>query len=278
MSPPLFSIIIPTYNAGRTLSRCLESILKQTDTDIEVIIQDGGSTDDTAQIAEGFDTDRIHFFAEPDNGIYDAMNKAIERSTGTWLLFLGSDDYLYGPAVLADIRKALTGTTAQLVYGNVKMVGDTPWAKDGAMYRGETSAAELMLHNYSHQATFYHRGIFDDGHRYNPKYRVCADYDFNLLCTAKYHVQYIPIVVSCFVSGGFSSINEDELFIQDMWTNVIRYFGSKLRTNPFFPFRKNMKKAAEVFYKRFDLYHALVALSLYLYHSSRKGRFSARHL
>src|SRR3546814_12816151 len=75
------SIIIPTYNAERTLSRCLESILQQTDTDIEVIIQDGGSTDKTAQVAEDFDRNRIHFLAEPDSGIYDAMNKAIERST-----------------------------------------------------------------------------------------------------------------------------------------------------------------------------------------------------
>src|SRR3546814_21167702 len=86
------SIIIPTYNAERTLSRCLESILQQTDTDIEVIIQDGGSTDKTAQVAEDFDRNRIHFLAEHDSGIFDDMNKDIERSTGTWFLFLGSDD------------------------------------------------------------------------------------------------------------------------------------------------------------------------------------------
>src|SRR3546814_8919956 len=139
------------------------------------------------------------------------MNKAIERSTCTWLLFLGSDDHLYEPTVLADMRKALAGTTAQLVYGNVKMVGDTPWAKDGTTYRGEITQSDLMLHNYSHQATFYHRCIFDNGHRYRTRYRVCADYDFNLFCTARYQVQYIPATISVFVSGGMSSVETDEI-------------------------------------------------------------------
>lgn len=261
-----FSIIIPTYNAGKTLKRCLGSILQQTETDLEIIIQDGGSTDDTRQIAAGFDTDRIRLSIESDNGIYDAMNKAIERSTGTWSLFLGSDDYLGGPHALADMRKELTHTTARLVYGDVKMVGDTPWAKDGTIYRGETTVYELMLHNYSHQATFYHRCIFDDGHRYQTQYRVCADYDFNLFCTAKYGVQYAPIVVSAFVSGGMSSVETDVEFAKDKWTNTIRYFGSKLKAVEFAPFKSAFKKAGAVFLRRGQFRSGWLAYSIYFTH------------
>lgn len=272
MKSPFFSIIIPTFNAGKTLLCCLESILQQTETDLEIIIQDGGSTDNTAQIANDFDADRIHFSAEPDKGIYDAMNKAIERSTGTWSLFLGSDDYLYGPDVLANMRKMLTSTTAQLVYGDVKIVGDTPWAKDGTIYRGETTVSELMLHNYSHQAAFYHRRIFDDGHRYHTRYRVCADYDFNLFCTAKYSVQYAPLVVSAFVSGGMSSVETDVQFDKDKWTNTIRYFGSRLRAPEFAPFKKAFKRSGTTFLERGQLRRAWQAYGLYLSHKLLRRR------
>lgn len=276
---PFFSIIVPTYNAANTVQRCLRSVLAQTNTDVEIIVQDGNSSDETEEVVCRIDDSRIRFFSERDNGVYDAMNKAIDHSTGMWLLFLGSDDYLYNSTVLTDMRKELNRSAAALVYGNVKIIGDTPWAKDGTIYNGEIDLPSLLSkHNYSHQAIFYHRRIFEDGHRYNLKYRICADYDFNLFCTAKYHVQYIPIVVSCFVSGGLSSVNDDEVFIQDTWTNIIRYFGSKLLKNSLSPFRKNMKQAAKVFFMRFDFYHALVAFSLYFYHSSRKPRFNGKTL
>ena len=273
---PFFSIIIPTFNSRNTVPSCLSSILQQTMRNFEIILQDGGSCDGTRDIVLDMNDTRIHFYAEPDTGIYDAMNKAVERTSGEWILFLGSDDYLYGNTVLSDIHAELIqyNNTVDMVYGNVKIIGDTPWAKDGTIYRGEIDTPTLLnKHNYCHQAIFYHRRIFDDGHRYNPKYRICADYDFNLLCTAKYQVKYVPTVVSSFVSGGLSSIDEDELFAQDTWINIIRYFGSKLRNRSFFPFRKDMKKAAKVFFNRFDLYNAVVAFSLYLYHSSRKHRF-----
>src|SRR3546814_11597501 len=120
-------------------------------TDIAVIIQDGGSTDKTAQVAEDFDRNRIHFLAEPDSGIYDAMNKAIARTTGTWLLFLGSDDYLYETTVLLALRNAFAGTTAHLVYGNVEMVRDNPWAKAETHDPAEITPTACKFENTTYQ-------------------------------------------------------------------------------------------------------------------------------
>ena len=270
MSSPFFSVIIPTYHAGQTLRRCLESILQQTDTDVEIIVQDGNSTDGTTEVARNIGDDRIKIFSEPDHGIYDAMNKAIGRSSGMWLLFLGSDDYLYNPDVLGDMRNELGNTTAQLAYGNVKVVGDTPWAKDGAVYRGKITLPELLSYNYSHQAVFYHRNIFNEGHRYNTRYRICADYDFNLRCTARYRVQYVPVIVSAFVGGGISSVEEDSEFARDKWMNTIRYFGNKLKTPDFAPFRKAFKKAGRAFLNRRELSHAWMAYMLYVQHKFGK--------
>ena len=263
---PLFSIIIPTFNADKLLQRCLESIIAQTDTDLEIIVQDGNSTDGTVEVVRNIGDDRVKVFSEPDTGIYDAMNKAVGRSSGMWLLFLGSDDYLYNSAVLADMRNELGQTPAQLVYGNVKVVGNTPWAKDGATYRGEITPPELLLHNYSHQAVFYHQDIFTDGHRFKTQYRICADYDFNLFCTARYGIQYVPVIVSAFVAGGISSMETDSEFAKDKWMNSIRYFGNKLKDQGFAPFKKAFKKAGAAFLRRGELRYAWTAYGIYLKH------------
>lgn len=269
---PFFSVIIPTFNADKSLQRCLISIIDQTDSDIEIIIQDGKSTDNTQLVARNIGDDRIKIFSEPDSGIYDAMNKAIARSSGTWLLFLGSDDYLFNSAVLADMRNELSHVTARLVYGDVKMAGDTPWAKSGTVYRGETPLPELLSHNYSHQAVFYHRQVFDDGHRYKTPYRICADYDFNLLCTAKYKVCYVPVIVSVFVGGGVSSVQDDPAFAKDKWMNTIRYFGNKLKGQDFAPFKKAFKNAAKGFLAQRELSLAYSAYALYLRHKFGKRK------
>ncbi len=96
MDIPLVSIIIPTYNSAKTLSKCLDSLVNQTFQNFEVIILDGKSSDDTVSISLRY-TDifkNIRLISERDKGIYHAMNKGIEMAKGEWLYFLGSDDYI----------------------------------------------------------------------------------------------------------------------------------------------------------------------------------------
>src|ERR1700730_11011275 len=89
------SIIIVTYNAENTLQRCLDSIYIQAYPEIEIIVIDGNSTDNTVEILKR-NSSRIAFWkSEPDEGIYDAMNKAIKHITGKWVYFLGADDELF---------------------------------------------------------------------------------------------------------------------------------------------------------------------------------------
>lgn len=97
------SIIIPTYNSASVLPRALDSIICQTFTNWEVLIMDGISTDDTLKMAQSYNDSRIRIYSEPDNGIYDAMNKGINKANGEWLYFLGSDDCLFSKDVLSNI-------------------------------------------------------------------------------------------------------------------------------------------------------------------------------
>ena len=91
METPKVSVIIPTYNSEKTIEKALLSVLIQTYCNVECLVIDGSSKDKTIDIVQKFE-DKIVFISEKDNGIYHAMNKGIELSSGEWLLFLGSDD------------------------------------------------------------------------------------------------------------------------------------------------------------------------------------------
>lgn len=268
---PQFTIIIPTYNSGKNTRECLDSILNQSFKDFEIIIQDGISTDNTIAVIESYNDTRIKIFIEKDQGVYDAMNKAIDKSSGEWILFLGSDDSLYNNHVLQEVNHYLTINDADLVYGNVKIVGSNEWAKDGEIYRGEISIPVLFEHNFSHQSIFYNKIIFNDGHKYNLDYKVCADHDFNLFCASRYRVKYIPIIVALFSTGGLSSVVSDQLFEEEKWVNIIRYYRRKLLDTQLKRYKRVFKEASKSFFDKRHFSLWFLSLRIYFYFKTRKG-------
>jgi len=105
----LVSIIIPAYNAGQTLSRCLDSVLPQLTDEMEVLVVNDGSTDGTAKVLESYARacEYIKVFTQPNRGQAAARNGALRHATGTWVIFLDADDY-WGKDYLANILPALT--------------------------------------------------------------------------------------------------------------------------------------------------------------------------
>ena len=102
MNKPKFSIITICYNSSATIERSMKSVLAQTFTDYEYIIVDGGSKDSTLDIVKKYEPlfeGRMKWKSEPDKGIYDAMNKGIERSSGTIIGIVNSDDWLEADAL-----------------------------------------------------------------------------------------------------------------------------------------------------------------------------------
>src|SRR5258705_4079074 len=90
----LVSIVVPAFNAGATLKACLESVLRQSLQDKEIIVIDGGSTDETVEIIRDFSPRLATWSSEPDPAIYDAANKGLRCARGEWDYFLGADDLL----------------------------------------------------------------------------------------------------------------------------------------------------------------------------------------
>ncbi|KBZ63818.1 PGL/p-HBAD biosynthesis glycosyltransferase [Mycobacterium [tuberculosis] TKK-01-0051] len=197
MTSPMFSIIVPTFNSAATLRACIESITGQTCTDYELVLVDGGSTDGTLEIANSFEAslgERLVIHSGPDEGPYDAMNRGVGMATGDWLLFLGSDDTLYESTTLESVAAFIRAhEPSDLVYGDVVM------RSTGTRHAGAFDLDRLLFEtNLCHQSIFYRRKLFEGIGPYNLRYRIWADWDFNIRCFSNpaLATRYMDIVIA----------------------------------------------------------------------------------
>jgi glycosyltransferase involved in cell wall biosynthesis len=216
---PKVSIITATYNAAPTFERCLESVLSQSRTDWEYIVIDGGSTDGTLELLHRHRDDIDYWFSEPDDGVYDALNKGIALARGEWIYFLGADDYLIDPDVLQRIfAEELRGL---MIYGNVY------FTFYGNVYSGEFSRCKLVTRNICHQAIFYNKRLFEMFGCFDQRYRVLADWIFNLHCFFDDRVKprYMDTVIAFYDGRGFSERNTDQKFRDEYFAIIKNNYG-----------------------------------------------------
>ena len=119
------SVITVTWNSGATLRDTLESVLRQTYLDIELIIVDGGSTDNTMELVREYEPryhGRLRYVSEPDKGIYDAMNKGIRMATGDIIGILNSDDFYTSSDIVEILAGELKENHVDAVYGDIHYV------------------------------------------------------------------------------------------------------------------------------------------------------------
>ena len=227
MNPIMFSIIIPTFNSSNTINMCLESVLNQTFSNFEIIIIDGVSDDNTLELINIYQKEHsnIKIYSEADNGIYDAMNKGIKLANGNWLFFLGSDDTFFNFDILNQINDFIGETSKKVIYGNVKIIGNTTWAKNNEIYAGRFNTKKILNQNICHQAIFYNLQFVNETiGSYNTSYKKSADWDFNLKCWAKHEFEFINITVANYSVEGFSGNIGDENLSKDFVNNIIEYF------------------------------------------------------
>ena len=122
---PLFSIITVTYNASTTLGRTMQSVAVQSCDRYEHIIMDGVSTDDTVTIARKYADSRTRIVSQPDAGLYDAMNNAMDIASGEYLIFLNAGDKFHDAGVLQRLAEAVEANCRPgIVYGQTNLVDD----------------------------------------------------------------------------------------------------------------------------------------------------------
>ncbi len=172
------------------------------------------------------------------------MNKGIDLVEGRYIYFLGSDDSLLDDHVLAGIAEKIDQTKAKVIYGNVIMRGSNQYVTDGYIHAGEFNLEKILYQNICHQAIFYARDVFENLGRYNLKYPVFADYDFNLRAFAKYEFVYADMLIANFKVGGISTVVTDNEFERDRGPNIISYFYKHLFKSAFMNSRIYMRQAA----------------------------------
>lgn len=147
------------------------------------------------------------------------MNKALQRASGRWLLFLGSDDYFIDKSILSKIYTLSANQCADMIYGNVFYE-----AKDRT-YDGKFSSRKLMRKNICHQSIFYASRIFTDLKKnYIEKYKVSADYNLNLdIFLSGRKTIYVNETISFFTKGGESRDGNDVNFKNDFPVNASIY-------------------------------------------------------
>jgi glycosyltransferase involved in cell wall biosynthesis len=224
---PLISIITPTFNSAETIEITLKNVIEQKYKNIEHIIVDGLSQDETPQIVEKYEQAHKHvrMIRGKDQGVYDAMNKGISASKGNYYFFMGSDDLFHDSSVLSDLANSGLLSQERVIYGNVKIDGDTGWAKDGQIYDGRFTQKKLICQNICHQAIFYPKKILSKIEPYNINYPINADWDINWRCWAKAEFLYFDRVICTFRAGGTSTNTTDIAFRRDYMRNIQRYFG-----------------------------------------------------
>jgi glycosyltransferase involved in cell wall biosynthesis len=200
---PFFSIIIPTYNSAERLQKAIDSITSQTFEDYEIVFADGVSTDNTIQLIEDAKKSypcKIKYISEPDKGIYDAMNKSIAIATGEWVYFMGSDDRLYSRDVLQQMYTEIQKEAIDLIYGNVT-------GEDSLKHYVHDSMSTILSTGIHHQSLFYRRQVFAIVGKYNPFFKVSADYllTLRIFCNPGFKTKYVNREIAWFGEGGLSS-------------------------------------------------------------------------
>lgn len=202
------SLITPSYNSAATIARTIDSVLAQSYSDLEYIIIDGASTDNTRDIVLNYqDKLNIKFISEPDNGIYDAMNKGVKLATGEIVGILNSDDLFYDDKVLLTIANAFSDAKIEVVYGDLKYFSSDASITNRYWRAGEYQ--ESKLNNgwtIPHPALFVRKSVYNSAGLYNTNFKIAGDYEFILRILKKYRfkINYIPQVFVKMFDGGTS--------------------------------------------------------------------------
>jgi len=220
MTEPLrVSIVTPCYNSGATLEATIQSILNRTYPHIEYIIMDGGSRDETAQLAARY-ADRLTFVSEPDRGQSDAINKGWRRSTGHIVAWLNADDQY----LLDTVERAVTWFTTHpetlWLYGTAESVDERgrPFAYRNYSAAWDYAALTAVGCYINQPSVFLRRAILAEFGDIETDLHFCMDYEYWLRIGRKYPAQYVPEVRARVIrtrttkteSGGVSRLREFE--------------------------------------------------------------------
>lgn len=246
---PLISIITVTYNAEAVIEKTVQSVLNQTYPDIEYIIIDGASTDETMEIIKKYkDNPHLTWKSEPDNGLYDAMNKGMDLATGDYVWFINAGDTLHTNETIENLVESVPGKAMpDVIYGETAIVDSNG---DFVGMRRLKAPKRLTWKSFKMGMLVCHQSFVTKltiAPEFNLEYKHSADYEWTIKCLKKAKtIHNSHLVLSNFLEGGLSttgrkdSLKERYLIMQQHYGIVtvtllhvwfaVRFFFAKLVT------------------------------------------------
>lgn len=223
---PLFSIITVTWNAAQVIQPTLTSVARQTFTDYEYIVMDGASKDATCELVKNAAISSTRLFSEPDGGLYDAMNKAIDKARGKYLIFLNAGDSLAESSTLATIAAHADGDPG-VIYGQTQLVnGERKVVGRRHLTAPRVLTADSFKHGMlvCHQAFVARRDIVP---HYDLNYRFSADYEWCIrVLKQSSHNAYVgdePII--SFLTDGLTDRHHTDS-LKERFRIMCKYYGT----------------------------------------------------
>ena len=205
------TIITATYNSADTLQPCMQSVAVQNYEDLEYVIVDGCSKDDTVSLIKENQMQfaNLQWISEPDKGIYDALNKGIAMASGDVIGFVHSDDFLADPTIISQIMAEFKNEEVQGVYGDLHYIDKNNQNKVIRTWKSCAFKPKLLQQGWMppHPTLFLKKEIYQTHKGFNLDYKIAADYDFMLrvLQDPKFKFSYLPQVITKMRVGGASN-------------------------------------------------------------------------
>jgi len=219
----MLSIITINYNNALGLKKTMQSVVNQTWSDFEYIVIDGNSNDESVAVIRSFEWFNLKWVSEPDTGIYNAMNKGIQKAKGDYLLFLNSGDYLYNKEVLSKVKNYfslnISFISGHLFYkkGDDEIIREHP---------KELSFSYLVSKSISHLSTFIKREMFVKYGLYNEINKIVSDWEFFFKALGLNGESFLSIdeIITIYDLTGISSIEENLKNIEEERTQVFKKY------------------------------------------------------
>lgn len=239
------SIITATYNSSKTINKCITSVNDQTWPDIEHIIIDGGSIDNTIKIIESLPNRVAKIKSEKDNGIYDAMNKGINLATGDIIGILNSDDLYFDHLVIEKIVEIFNTTKVDCVHADLYYVKQDDTNQIVRHWKTCDYAQGAFKKGWhpAHPTFFVRKEVYVRYGLFNLDFALAADFELMLRFLERYKISsaYLPEPIVRMRLGGATSKNIKNIITQNIECyNAFKV--NEIKVSPLYPFYRLLPK------------------------------------
>jgi glycosyltransferase len=249
------SIITACFNSESFINNTFTSVAVQTYRDIEHIVIDGGSTDSTLNIIDRYRSGLTHVISEPDNGLYDAMNKGVAIASGDIIGILNADDFYANDNVIANVAEVFEDERVDACYGDLEYVDSANTTKVFRYWRSGDYHAERFYNGWMppHPTFFVRRELYEKFGNFNLALGSSADYELMLRFLLKHEANtvYIPEVLVKMRTGGASNAS----FLNRLRANIMDRYAWRingLSPRPWTLYMKPLSKLNQFFRRKND--------------------------